>query len=154
MLVEPRTIHVSVTEATARRAGGATEISAVLATARRAAAWWRTLSASERAGWLLRFRGELIDRLDEIVATVGYEVNKPRFDVINEVMQSCRLIGYYARQGPKILRPRRLIPSLLWNKRATIRYRPLGVVGCITPWNYPVALPLIPIVPASWPATP
>ncbi len=102
----------------------------------------------ERAGWLLRFRRELIDRLDEIVAVVGQETNKPRFDVINEVIQGGLLIGSYARWGPKILRPRRLTPRLRWNKRAAIHYRPLGVVGCITPWNYPVVLPLMSAVPA------
>ena len=144
----------SVSEATAPQACGGAEIPNVLATARRAAAWWRNLSVNERAGWLLRFRRELIDRLDEIVAVIGQEVNKPRFDAINEVIQPCRLIGYYARQGPRILRSRRLTPSLLWNKQAAIHYRPLGVVGCITPWNYPVALPLMSAVPASWPATP
>jgi succinate-semialdehyde dehydrogenase/glutarate-semialdehyde dehydrogenase len=129
-------------------AGGAAEVPRVLAAARRAAAWWRTLSVKERASWLLRFRRELVDRLDEIVAVVGQEINKPRFDAINEVMQCGLLIGCHARRGPKILRSRRLTPGLQWNKRAAIHYRPLGVVGCITPWNYPVALPLMSAVPA------
>ena len=129
-------------------AGGAAEVPRVLAAARRAAAWWRTLSVKERANWLLRFRRELVDRLDEIVAVVGQEINKPRFDAINEVMQCGLLIGCHARRGPKILRSRRLTPGLQWNKRAAIHYRPLGVVGCITPWNYPVALPLMSAVPA------
>ena len=138
---------VSDAEVTVGQAPGA-EVPDVLATARRAAAWWRTLSVTERADRLLRFRRALIDRLDELVATVGREVNKPRIDAINEVIQAGRLIGYYAKHGRKILQPRRLIPSLLWNKRATIHYRPLGVVGCITPWNYPVALALSSAVPA------
>ena len=129
-------------------APGAAEVPDVVAAARRAAAWWRTLSVKERGRWLLKFRRELIDRLDQIVAAIGREINKPRFDAVNEVMQCGLLIGYYARRAPKVLRPRRVTPRFQWNKRAAIYYRPLGVVGCITPWNYPVALPLMSAVPA------
>ncbi len=130
------------------QANAPADVPAALERARRASAWWGSLPIKQRAKWLLRFRREIIKRLDELVNLVGREVNKPRMDVINEVIQGCRLIGYYARHGAKILRPRRVIPSLLWNKRATIHYRPLGVVGCITPWNYPVTLPLSSVVPA------
>ena len=116
--------------------------------ARQAAEWWAGQSVRQRARWLLRYRDLLLDRLEEITSVVGREINKPRLDVVSEVFQCCSLIGYFARQAPRLLRPRRVSPMPLINKSARICYRPLGVVGIITPWNYPVVLMLSPVIQA------
>ena len=132
--------------------GTTTDEQGVIATtverARQAADWWQARSVRQRAKVLLAFRDRLLDRLDDVVDVVGRELNKPRFDVVNEVMQSCDLIGYYAKRAPRFLKARSIRPHLLVHKRVQVHYRPMGVVGIITPWNYPVVLVLGPTVQA------
>lgn len=125
-----------------------TSLATAVQNARAASEFWQHLSIEERGRRLLAFRDRLIDRLDEITAVIGEESDKPRFDAINEVFQCCDLIGYFVSNGPKILRPRKVWPHLLLHKKATLHYRPLGVVGIIAPWNYPIVLPLGPTVQA------
>lgn len=119
-----------------------------VARAREAARVWQTVGVAERAQVLLRYRDQLIDHLEEIIAVVQSETNKPRFDVINEVFQVCNLIGCLARRAPRWLASRRVGSFPLIHKRAEIHYRPLGVVGVISPSNYPVTLALSPVLQA------
>lgn len=119
-----------------------------VARARAAANWWSQQPVKERCRVLRRYRDLLVEHMDEIVAVVGREVNKPRFDVVNEILQAALQIGYLSKQAPKLLRPQSVSPGLLLNKKAVIEYRPLGVVGIITPWNYPVILTLSPLLQA------
>lgn len=123
-------------------------LDALVADARRAAAWWAAQPIRARAQVLLAFRDRLIDALDAVVATAQAETGKPRFDLLGECFQVCDLIGYYARRAPRYLRPRKVWPHLLLNKRAAIHYRPLGTVGIITPGNYPIVLNLSPVIQA------
>lgn len=116
--------------------------------ARRAFAWWSELAPKDRGRWLLRFRDRLLDRIEELKQVAGRETNKPPFDIVGEIVQSCDLIGDMVRRTPSILKPRRIWPRLLMNKSARVEYAPLGVVGVITPWNYPITLLLGPIVQA------
>lgn len=76
------------------------------------------------------------------------ETNKPRFDIVGELFHACDVIGYFAKQSPRLLRPRRIRPHLFVNKQAVIHQRPYGVVGIITPWNYPLVLVLSPVTQA------
>ncbi|MGL5094312.1 MAG: aldehyde dehydrogenase family protein [Planctomycetia bacterium] len=130
------------------RTGVADEIDAVVARARSAFRWWSERPVAERVQWMLRFRARLVESLDEVVATVGRELNKPRLDVLHEVFHCCQLIGFYAQNAEKMLRSRRTGSGVLVNKRAEIRYRPLGVVGVVAPWNYPIVLVVSPVVQA------
>jgi succinate-semialdehyde dehydrogenase/glutarate-semialdehyde dehydrogenase len=116
--------------------------------ARLAAEAWSRKTVRERARRLLDFRDLLIDRADEIVAVVCGETGKPRFDVLGELFHVAGLIGWLARKGPGLLKDRPVRPSLLWNKSAAIFAVPWGVVGVIAPWNYPIALSLVPTLQA------
>lgn len=117
--------------------------------ARGASASWRLVDPTQRARHLLAIRTSLLDRMDEIVATVVEETGKLATEVIvNEVLLTCELITYYARKGPAMLRPRTVSPGLFAHKTAEKRYEPLGVVAVIAPWNYPVVLTMGPLVTA------
>jgi acyl-CoA reductase-like NAD-dependent aldehyde dehydrogenase len=90
----------------------------------------------------------LVERLDDLCAIASQETGKPRFDVVGEVFQACQIITYYARHGAKLLRPRRARAFPLVGCRAQVHYRPLGIVGIVTPSNYPIVLVVSPIVQA------
>jgi hypothetical protein len=120
----------------------------ILGSAHRASAAWGGLQVRERCRRLRVARDRLIDHADEIVSVATRETGKPRLDALAELMQACTLIGYYARKAPAFLRARRVGTGLMAHKGAEVRYRPLGVVGVITPWNYPVMLVLSPLIQA------
>lgn len=120
----------------------------MLPRARQAAVWWGAAPIRERARLLLAFRKRLVADCDRIVGNAQHETGKPRFDLVGELMQVCTLIGYCARHGPRVLRPRKARAFPLLHKRAEVHCQPLGVVGIITPFNYPITLVLAPVVQA------
>lgn len=121
------------------------------AVSRAAAAWptWRALSYRERARHLLRVRSLLVERADELVKTIAAETGKLESEAwTTEIVVTCELIDFYARHGAKALAPRRVRSGLMVHKQAEVRYEPLGVVGVISPWNYPFTLAMSPVLTA------
>ena len=124
-------------------------VRAAVGRARAAQAAWGALSVRERARRMRAFRGVLIRRLDEVVETVHAETGKPRIEALgHEVFIVAGLIRAYEKRAPKVLRPRRVGSGLLVNKAGTKRYEPFGVVGVVSPWNFPFSMPGIPMVGA------
>ena len=68
--------------------------------------------------------------------------------MIHEVTIVADTIGYYARNGARALRQERASTGMLRHKRAVRTYEPRGVVGVISPWNYPFMLAMTPVVTA------
>lgn len=117
------------------------EVRRVVARARRAQEAWALLPIAERAERVLRFRNALIDRAEEMVDVISRECGKPRHDaLLHEVIPVADLATYYAKRAEKILAPRELDLHLLKHKRAYLHYSPRGVVGIISPWNFPFTL--------------
>lgn len=119
--------------------------------ARKAQPDWAALPVEERVRFLDRARKLVIERQDEIVGTVLQETGKARSEAISmEIFASCDVLSYYAKRAPKFLRPekRRLHGLLRFLKKLQVVYRPLGVVGVITPWNGPFILSMNPTVQA------
>lgn len=116
--------------------------------ARDAQVRWSARSARERGRILRRFRDQLIDRMEEVVATASRETSKPRFDLVGEIFHCCNLIGSLGRKGPRWLKARRVWPRLFFHKTSEIQHAPFGVIGVISPWNYPIVLTLAPVVQA------
>jgi acyl-CoA reductase-like NAD-dependent aldehyde dehydrogenase len=110
---------------------------------------WSGLSFTQRAEHLLRVRDLLLDRVRELIGVITSETGKLGTEaVVTEIMGACEAIGYYAKHGEKALRPRKLSAGSMLHKKAEQRYEPLGVVGVISPWNYPFVLSMTPIVTA------
>lgn len=136
-----RTGEVPVADAAAVRAA--------VDRARAAQAAWAALPFRSRADHLLAVRDLLLDRAEELVEVICAETGKlPGEAVLTELMASCELIDHYAKHGEKALRPEKVSPGTLIHKRAYKRFDPLGVVGVISPWNYPFTLTMTPIVTA------
>ncbi len=111
--------------------------------ARPAAQWWGDLDPKARRAWLLRFRGELAGRAEELAAVVSAETGKPADDALLEVMLAVVHVDWAAKHAGKVLGRRKVSSGVLGsNLAATVEYRPFGVVGVIGPWNYPVYTPM------------
>lgn len=120
---------------------GAAEVRAVVERARRAQEAWGLLPVEERAERLLRFRDALVDRAEEVIDVLSREAGKPRHEaLLHEVLVLANIITHYAQKAPKWLAPREISLSLLKHRKSYVHYAPRGVVGIISPWNYPLFL--------------
>jgi acyl-CoA reductase-like NAD-dependent aldehyde dehydrogenase len=121
----------------------ADDVEQAVARARDAALWWDSLGFDGRAERLRRWKGVLARRLAQLCDVVHSETGKPRGDAQLEAVLAIEHIAWAAKNAPKVLgRKRRAAGLLMSNQAATVEYQPLGVVGVIGPWNYPVYTPL------------
>ena len=122
---------------------GEAEVQAAVARAREAAQWWGELGFDERRARLSQWRRVLARRAKELAAIVTSENGKPQADAVLEIMLAIEHLAWAAKAAPKVLGPRKVHAGLLAaNQACTVEYPPLGVVGVIGPWNYPVFTPM------------
>jgi acyl-CoA reductase-like NAD-dependent aldehyde dehydrogenase len=125
------------------------DVAKTIARAKKAQAAWGVLPVEERCARLLRFRDALVERAEEIVDVVSRECGKPRPDALgHEVMIAVDQLTYYCKNAPKILAPREIALHLLKHKKSTLHYGPRGVIGVISPWNFPFVIPMADIFAA------
>jgi len=121
----------------------AEQVRATVAETRQAAAWWSALTWAERERRLRKWAGVISRGHEELCELMHKENGKPRDDAFLEVFLAIEHIGWAAGHARKVLRPRRVGTGLLMaNHSASLEYQPLGVVGVIGPWNYPVFTPM------------
>ncbi len=145
--VDPRTLRPTGTVPVADEAA----VRAAVDRARAAAARWRALPFADRRDHLLAVRDALLDRAGELVAVITAETGKLAPEaVVAELVTTCETIELYARRGERALRPERARVGLAAHKRARRTWEPLGVVGVISPWNYPFVLAMTPVVTAAF----
>jgi acyl-CoA reductase-like NAD-dependent aldehyde dehydrogenase len=129
----------------------AADVRSALARARAAQPAWAQLGAEGRARVLRRALAILVERQDAFVEVILRESGKARSEALMmEIYASCDALHYAAKRAARILRPetRRLHGVLRIAKKLRVVYRPLGVVGVISPWNGPLILALNPTVQA------
>lgn len=127
----------------------AEEVRAEVARARAAAGPWSRLTFAERTRHLLRVRDRLLDRAEDLVDTICAETGKQRSEAVTtELLAVCETMEHYAKHGERALRPRSVPPGTMAHKKAWKRYEPMGVIGVISPWNYPFTLSMTPLVTA------
>ncbi|WP_436700060.1 aldehyde dehydrogenase family protein [Nocardioides sp. BYT-33-1] len=121
----------------------AAAVGAVVATARKQAEWWRALGFDGRKQALVRWRKVIARRMEELAALMARETGKPTGDALLEAALAIDHLAWAAGHAEKVLKRRSVSPGLLMvNQAASVEYRPLGVVGVIGPWNYPVFTPM------------
>ncbi|GIF71216.1 aldehyde dehydrogenase family protein [Asanoa siamensis] len=121
----------------------ADDVAAAVARAQVAADWWVALGHAGRRARLLRWRGLLAQRVEEAAALVSREGGKPVAEAIVETASAIDHIDWAARNARRVLGPRRVRGRLaLAEFSAHLEYVPMGVVGVIGPWNYPVVTPV------------
>ncbi|GLZ37652.1 aldehyde dehydrogenase family protein [Actinokineospora sp. NBRC 105648] len=121
----------------------AEEVEAAVERARGAALWWAGLGFAGRAERLRRWKGVLTRRSAQLAEVVHAETGKPHGDAMLEIILAIDHTEWAARNARKVLGQHRRSSGLLMaNQAATVEYQPLGVVGVIGPWNYPVFTPM------------
>jgi acyl-CoA reductase-like NAD-dependent aldehyde dehydrogenase len=122
---------------------GEDEVNAAIDRARAASQWWSGLGFKERRIRLLNVKGALTRSLNRVATLIHQETGKTIEDAQLEVITTIAHVDWAARKAQKVLGPRGVFPGLLAiNQKSVLEYQPLGVVGVIGPWNYPLFTPM------------
>lgn len=124
------------------------EVRAAVHRAREAFRAWSAMDFKRRAKVLLSARGHLLARSEELIELICRENGKPRLEALVEITYVCDVLTFYSKQARRFLKSHRVTPHLLRNKKVTVHYQPRGVIGMITPWNFPLILTIGEAVPA------
>src|SRR5712691_11631401 len=109
---------------------------------RAAQAEWARKSFGERRAVLLRFKELLLERVEEFCDHITRENGKTRNEsLFMEVLPVADAVHYYANNARKLLRDEKLSLHMFPHKKSYLRYYPRGVIGIISPWNYPFSIP-------------
>lgn len=118
-------------------------VAAAVRRARAASPWWQGLGFDGRKGRLLRWRAVMTKRMGELMEIMHAEGGKPRADALTELVPAIAHVAWSARNAKRVLRSRRVGGNLLLPEFAAhLEYQPLGVIGVIGPWNYPILTPI------------
>ncbi|MBL4848338.1 MAG: aldehyde dehydrogenase family protein [Planctomycetes bacterium] len=102
---------------------------------------WGSRPVAQRVRVLRPVLDLLVQRRDDLASLISEETGKPRFEALmTEVMSTLELCDYYLRHAEEILAPQTINHRLLKTTRSQLVREPWGVVGLITPWNYPFFL--------------
>src|SRR5689334_17155190 len=118
---------------------GAEDVNRAVAAARKAFDGWRLTPAPKRGEILYRVGQLLAERKEEIARALTREMGKVLVEARGDVQEGVDMAFYMAGEGRRLFGS--IVPSELPNKAAYGVRDPLGVVACITPWNFPVAIP-------------
>jgi RHH-type transcriptional regulator, proline utilization regulon repressor / proline dehydrogenase / delta 1-pyrroline-5-carboxylate dehydrogenase len=125
--------------ASATAASADTDLRAAIAAARDGARQWAETPAEERAGALVRAAAWMRERRLELAALEVRECAKPWPEADGDVCEAIDFLEYYAREAVTLAQGRPLIQVA--GERNELRYVPRGIVGVISPWNFPLAIP-------------
>jgi acyl-CoA reductase-like NAD-dependent aldehyde dehydrogenase len=120
------------------------DLERAVAQAKIAQAEWAALDFRERAKRLLAMRSHIAVNIDRIAQVIADDSGKTKMDALStEVLPVAMAMTYYATNAKKILKRKKLHGGsvLTINKRSYVDRVPVGVVGIISPWNYPFAIP-------------
>ncbi|MBV8833229.1 MAG: NAD-dependent succinate-semialdehyde dehydrogenase [Acidobacteriaceae bacterium] len=122
------------------------QVAEALSTAEKAFTKWRSLTAKDRGTLLHRVADEVRRRQDEIARTITLENGKPLAQSLGEVAMTEDHLRWFAEEGRRAYG--RLIPNQVTGKRNLVVKTPIGVVGAIAPWNFPLVLAVRKAAPA------
>jgi len=127
------------------------DVAAAVARASAAQRLWQTTTFAERARILYRLRDLLLDEGDKLADILTGETGRPRAEVYgNEIFYLCDAIGTWAKKAEGYLQRQIIKPhfALVKAKKVSTVYTPRGVIGIISPWNFPLAMTLGEAIPA------
>jgi acyl-CoA reductase-like NAD-dependent aldehyde dehydrogenase len=119
----------------------AADVAGIVARARAAQPGWEALGFEGRGVILRRAQKWLLDNSDRVTQTIMSETGKTYEDaLLAEVAYTAGAFGHWAKNAPKLLADQKIRTSnpLVFGRKLVVRYAPVGVVGVIGPWNYPL----------------
>jgi acyl-CoA reductase-like NAD-dependent aldehyde dehydrogenase len=139
-------------EAVAKRQHHSTsDLQNAVARARQAQPEWHGAGFAYRARIIRALAPLIADRSEQLTDVICAASGKPRVDALGtELLPAALLCRYYPRLARRVLRPQRIRGSsiLFFNKRSLLVREPYGVIGIISPWNYPFGIPMHELVQA------
>lgn len=127
------------------------DVARAVGRAREAQSDWSKKSFRERGRLIMKARKIVLQEMEEIALLISRETGKPVAEAISmELAPTLDLMQYFARKAASMLSPRRISVGLyaLLGRSSYEIYKPLGVIGIVSPWNFPWATPLDEIVMA------
>jgi len=124
------------------------DVSRAVSRAREAQNRWKEASLAARARIVRRFHDLVLDERNRILDTIQSESGKARRDAFAEIVTVAGTARYYLAHAADHLKVKRRQPAVPGITSAEIVYKPHGVVGLITPWNYPFLLGIADAIPA------
>lgn len=127
------------------------EVQQAVRRARAAQPAWASLSFRERARIILKARELMLNERDEIARLVSRETGKPATEALSmEIVPTLDAMHYFAHASENLLRPQKIDIGQygMMGRSSRIVFKPLGVVGIISPWNFPLATPADEVVMA------
>ncbi len=125
---------------------GAAETARAIDAAFHAGPAWAAKTAKERAALLKAWHGLMVDHADDLAAILTAEMGKPFAEARGEILYGASFIEWFAEEGKRIYGD--TIPGHQGDKRILVIKQPVGVVGSITPWNFPNAMIARKVAPA------
>lgn len=144
--------RIAVTNpATSRAIGGVPrlareQITAAITAAHAALAPWSTQTAQHRCSLLRRWHDLIVENADDLAALITKEQGKPIGESRGEIQYGASFVDWFAEEAKRIYG--KIIPGPRPGARILVNRRPVGVVGAITPWNFPMAMITRKIAPA------
>jgi succinate-semialdehyde dehydrogenase / glutarate-semialdehyde dehydrogenase len=124
------------------------QVAKAVADARLAQPSFAAMPVKERAAALFRLHDLLHNNQDKLMDLLQLETGKARSHAFEEVAGSLGSTRYFAKIAPKVLKKQITNSGVPFVTRSYVTYSPVGVVGVITPWNYPLALQMLDVLPA------
>ena len=106
--------------------------------AHRSFASWKKVTAKERGAILRRWHDLILENAEDLGALMTWEQGKPLAEAIGEIKYGASFIEFYAEEGKRVCGD--TIPTISPERRLQTYKQPVGVVGAITPWNFPNAM--------------
>ncbi|KUO62415.1 hypothetical protein APF79_07860 [bacterium BRH_c32] len=125
------------------------EFKGTIENARNAQKKWSEISVNERIKYVIRIREFIIDNSDLIAKTISQDNGKNLVDSLaTEIIPAAMAVTYYCNNAKKFLKTEKVSGGNIAfiNKRSKIQRVPYGVIGIISPWNYPFAIPFSEII--------
>jgi len=125
---------------------GRDRVSQAISDAHEAFKSWRRLAGKARADFLLAIADELEKRKQEVASTITLENGKPLAQSFGELAMTVDHLRWFAEEARRAYG--RIVPNQVDGKRHLVIKSPMGVIGAITPWNFPLVLAVRKAAPA------